>query len=114
MTDECAERLLAYPWPGNVRELQNAIQRAVTFATSTLITVPDLPDAIRGYAPNAPPTRGDDGLITLVELERRHIVRVLLACGGNPAQAARVLGVSRAELQRKLVLHGVRSDGTLV
>jgi DNA-binding NtrC family response regulator len=108
MTDDCAERLLAYRWPGNVRELHNAIHHAVTFASSERIAAADLPDVVLAEHGRH---RTDDGLITLMELERRHLVRVLLAFGGSHAQAAAVLGLSRAELERKLLQHGVRSDG---
>jgi DNA-binding NtrC family response regulator len=111
LTDAAVQRLRAYGWPGNVRELRNAIEHAVAFTTSAVISDADLPDAIR--ADPVPAASAEDGLPTLAELERRHIVRVLLACGGSPAHAARVLGVSRSVLQRKLVQHGVRPNGTI-
>jgi two-component system response regulator HydG len=112
-SESALQRLRAYAWPGNVRELRNAIEHAVAFTTSSMISEIDLPDAIRDDLGTGTPLGVDEGLPTLAEIERRHIVRVLLACGGSPANAARVLGVSPLALKRKLLRHGVRPDGTL-
>jgi two-component system response regulator HydG len=101
---EVAERLLAYGWPGNVRELHNCIERAVALARYDRITVDDLPERIQRWRrPTATATApADDGLVPLAEVERRHILRVLEECGGNQTMAARVLGLARRTLHRKL------------
>jgi len=99
-----AEKMISYDWPGNVRELQNCIERAVALATRELIAVDDLSEKIRNYRPSNLFLAGDDPreLITLEELERRYIHRVLETVRGNKADAARILGVDRKTLYRKL------------
>jgi len=99
-----AERLLAHAWPGNVRELENCMERAAVMARSDTITVADLPDSIQARATRrlAPNADVDDETITLGELERRHIARVLARVGDNKTHAARILGVDRRTLYRKL------------
>jgi two-component system response regulator HydG len=99
-----AEKLVAYGWPGNVRELQNSIERAVTLARFEEITIDDLPEKIRDYRPSYLVVGGDDPseLAPLEEVEKRYILRVLEAVGGNKSVAARVLGIERKTLYRKL------------
>jgi two-component system response regulator HydG len=109
-----AERLLSYSWPGNVRELQNCIARAVALTAFTEITVEDLPARIRSYA-RAPILVDSDNpaeLLTLEEVERRYIVRVLEATAGNKTLAAQILGMDRKTLYRKLERYG--SDEELI
>jgi DNA-binding NtrC family response regulator len=99
-----AARLLAYPWPGNVRELQNTVERAVALASFARIEVSDLPEKIRDYRTAQIVLDTDDptGLISLEELERRYVLRVLEAVYGNKSAAARVLGIERKTLYRML------------
>jgi DNA-binding NtrC family response regulator len=104
LSSAAAQKLLDYDWPGNVRELQNCIERAVTLTRFEEITVEDLPEKIRRHESSHVVVAGDDPseLITLSELERRYIHRVLKAAGGNKTQAARILGLDRRTLYRKL------------
>ena len=99
-----AEKLLAYAWPGNVRELENCLERGVTLARFDQLTVDDLPDKIRNFKPTSFVVAADDPteVVTLEELERRYIARVLSLVGGNKSQAAQMLGVDRRTLYRKL------------
>ena len=99
---EVAERLLSYAWPGNVRELHNCIERAVALARYDRITVDDLPERIQRYRAPASPSEEHGPLLPLAEVERRHILRVLDECGGNQTMAARILGLARRTLHRKL------------
>ncbi len=110
LTPEAAERLTRYPWPGNVRELRNAIERAVAMANGESLTVEDLPEKVRGYrqAPEALSNLSID--LTLDELERQHILRVLDAKGGNKLAAAHALDIDRKTLYRKLQRYGVEGD----
>ncbi len=104
LSPAAAERLLAYPWPGNVRELQNCMERAVALTIYTQITVDDLPEKVREYRRSHVVVAGDDPseLASLEEMERRYILRVLEAAGGNKTLAADILGVGRKTLYRKL------------
>ena len=98
-----------YPWPGNVRELQNCIERAVALAQFDQIGVDDLPEKIRDYrtAARSPSRRNDPAeLLPMDEVERRYILRVLEAVGGNKTLAAQVLGFDRRTLYRKLERYG--------
>jgi len=107
-----AVRLLEnYDWPGNIRELENAIVRAAALCDRT-IRPEALPDRVRslsGPAQNpaalaeSQPVNGDtEDLLTLAELENRHIRRVLARTSGNKQAAARILGIDRTTLQRKI------------
>jgi two-component system response regulator HydG len=107
-----AAKLLAYAWPGNVRELQNAMERAVALAQHEQILVDDLPEKIRDYhrshvlvASNDP-----DELVSMEEVERRYVLRVLEAVGGNKSLATRILGWDRKTLYRRLERWGVNPD----
>ncbi len=99
-----AEKLVAYAWPGNVRELQNCMERAVTLARFEEIIVEDLPEKIRDYRSSHLVIAGDDPaeLVAMEEVERRYVMRVLEAVGGNKTHAAKVLGIERKTLYRKL------------
>jgi two-component system response regulator HydG len=104
-----AERLLGYAWPGNVRELLNSMERAVALTKFEEISVDDLPDRIRAYKRAAIVVAADaDELVTLDELERRYVARVMEAVGGNKSSAARVLGLDRTTLYRMLDRFGLR------
>jgi two-component system response regulator AtoC len=103
-----AEKLVAYSWPGNVRELQNCIEHAVALARYDHVTPEDLPDKIRSYRSSHVLVASDDPseLVPMEEVERRYILRVLEAVGGNKTAAARVLGIERKTLYRKLERYG--------
>jgi DNA-binding NtrC family response regulator len=98
-----AERLLGYAWPGNVRELQNCIERAVALCRADQIGVDDLPEPIRTCRPHfVTPGEDTSHLVTLEELEHRHIERVMEAVAGNRTMAAQILGIDRKTLHRRL------------
>ena len=103
-TKEVAEKLTSYAWPGNVRELQNSMERAVALARFDELCVDDLPEKIRDYRFSHVVVAGNDPteLVPLEEVERRYILRVVDAVAGNKTAAARVLGMERKTLYRKL------------
>jgi two-component system response regulator HydG len=104
LSPQVAERLLAYDWPGNVRELENCIERAVALARFDQLMIDDLPEKIQAFRADRFVMAADaaEDIITLDELERRYITRVLKLLGGNKARAAQRLGVDRRTLYRKL------------
>jgi two-component system response regulator AtoC len=103
---EAMERLRAYGWPGNVRELQNAIERAFALSVADTITLEDLPPPLRGWA--APALDAAPGDVpTLEESERRLFAAALRKSGGNKNEAARLLGIDRQRLYRKLEKYGL-------
>ena len=91
--------LARYPWPGNIRELKSILGSACMMADGDVIDVRDLPERIRTRAAE---TRDEDPneLLTLAEVERRHVLRVLQQVGGNKVQAAKILGINRATVYR--------------
>jgi two-component system response regulator HydG len=92
--------LVAYDWPGNVRELENAIERAVALGSGPIVHVADLPTNLQYPTSDRAPQR--DELLPLEELERRAIVRTLRETGGDKLAAARMLGIGKTTLYRKL------------
>jgi DNA-binding NtrC family response regulator len=103
-----AEKLVNYDWPGNVRELENCIERAVALLRFDEVTVDDLPEKIRQYRADRLVFATDDlaEVLTIDELERRYIQRVLTLVGGNKSRAADLLGLDRRTLYRRLDRYG--------
>jgi two-component system response regulator HydG len=103
LSPQVAERLLAYDWPGNVRELENCVERAVALARFDHLTVEDLPERIQKHKPDHfTVAEGAEDIVSLEELEKRYITRVIKLLGGNKARAAQLLGLDRRTLYRKL------------
>jgi len=103
LTAEAARVLVSYGWPGNVRELASALKHGVALAASDTIRVEDLPEELlRGSPAPASATAPGPDLRSLVDDERDHILQVLGACQGSQAEAARILGIGRNTLWRKL------------
>jgi len=109
---EAAQKLMAYAWPGNVRELENCVERAVALASYDRIAVSDLPEKVRAFQPTQIVLSSEDPttFVTLEELERRYVLRVLEGVNGNKAAAARVLGIERKTLYRMLERWGERAQ----
>lgn len=98
--------LMHYRWPGNVRELENVVERAVSLSHGPLLTPEDLPAAIRqaaageGESKLSRATQEDEAYLTLEEVEKRHLIRVLKETKGNKVKAAKILGIDRRTLYR--------------
>jgi len=105
VSHEAMVELRRHTWPGNVRELENVIERALVLGNGEVIELDDLPDSLR-RTPSKP--AGLAGR-RLVDIEREHIVRTLRTVAGNKAAAARVLGLDRKTLYRKLTQHRIVS-----
>jgi DNA-binding NtrC family response regulator len=99
------QKLCAYDYPGNVRELENIIERGVALAGGTMLAEEDLPPGLGTPAGHAA-GRGSNEVRTLEAVERNHILDVLAGVGGNRALAARLLGIDRVSLWRKLRRYG--------
>ena len=108
-TPEVATQLLRYPWPGNVRELANVVERAVALTTHDHVTLVDLPKAV-GLRRKPEVVIGSDAseLVPLEEMERRYVLHVLDAVGGSRTAAAKILGVDRTTLWRRLERYGLK------
>ncbi|MEZ6132539.1 MAG: sigma-54 dependent transcriptional regulator [Planctomycetaceae bacterium] len=104
LTEPAAERLLSYSWPGNVRELRNVIERAVALTEFDKLVVDDLPEHIRDYRQSklTIDSLNPEELQPLEAIEQRYIQHVLNSVSGNRTEAARILGIDRKTLYRRL------------
>ena len=97
-TSAAEAALEAYQWPGNVRELGNAVQHGAVLSQGDDIGIDHLPDEVI--------SGGSEHLTghfeTLAQVERQHMIRVLESCNGNQAEAARILGIGRTTLWRRM------------
>jgi DNA-binding NtrC family response regulator len=111
LAPDLAERLLNHPFPGNVRELENMMAAAVLLEKGKTLTLA----SARSLLPyEGPERRRSVELLTLEELERRHIERVLEVTGGNRPRAAKILGINVSTIYRKLERLNLsdKSDGS--
>jgi two-component system response regulator HydG len=105
-------RLMNYDWPGNVRELENSIQRALALGSPPLIQVKDLPSPVLNYFG---PAAGGQEIVTLEDLERRAILQTLEFADGDPLRTAKLLGIGKTTIYRKLKEFGkaMPSEGSV-
>jgi len=104
VSSEVLASLRRHTWPGNVRELGNVIERAMVASEGTVILPEHLPTLLRARPASGPPPRPT---FTLESAEREQILRALDAAGGRRTAAAKLLGLSRRTLYRKLDRHGI-------
>lgn len=109
IADDALTVLERYPFPGNVRELQNIMERAVVMCSGGVIMPGHLPPDMLD-APLHVMRVGERQPMTLEDLEREHIVWTLEHVGGNRSMAARLLGIDRASLWRKLKRYGLGAE----
>jgi two-component system response regulator HydG len=105
LTDDALKVLLAYDWPGNIRELENCLERTCAFTSGPLIHVPDLPPAIAGTHVASVGIDIQDGqrrIVSMAEVEKKSILSAIAELNGDKLQAARLLGIGKTTLYRKL------------
>src|SRR4029077_2121563 len=100
ITRRAQARLARHSWPGNVRELENVIGNACMMVDGNVIDIDDLPDPLRRQAD--PLVGNEDGILTLEQVEQRHVLEVLQRVGGNKLRAAEALGIGRGTLYEML------------
>jgi DNA-binding NtrC family response regulator len=102
ISDEALKAMLAYDWPGNVRELENCLERACALTTGPVINGADLPTAIHATA--SVPENGDGAskILPMAELEKQTILSTITHLNGDKLMAARLLGIGKTTLYRKL------------
>jgi len=110
VSEDAMIRLMAYDWPGNVRELENAVERAVALGSGPILHVGDLPSNLQHS--NGERLLHSDELLPLEELERRAILRALREAGGDKLAAARLLGIGKTTLYRKLKLYDAQAQAS--
>ena len=102
-TPETERLMLSYPWPGNVRELRNLIERLVILGNSDHIEPQHLPIQFASQAVEVPRQMGSQEFRTLAEVERAYINQVMQRVEANKSKAAKILGISRQTLRKKLM-----------
>jgi DNA-binding NtrC family response regulator len=100
ISEDAMRRIMAYDWPGNIRELENAMERAVALGSGPILNAADLPSNLQ-YPATEKLTEGDE-LVPLEALERRAILRALRETAGDKLAAARLLGIGKTTMYRKL------------
>ena len=106
LDENCIQALKAYSWPGNIRELRNVIERAVLLSDQKTITIADL--QFDGHTQVGSPFL--DSRLTLLELEKQHIERVLQEERGRVEKAAKRLGIPRSSLYQKIKKHQISTS----
>src|SRR5580692_7702288 len=103
LSDDAMKVLLAYDWPGNVRELENCLQRACAMNSALVIQVVDLPSALNGgNGHSLVETDSSAKIIPISEMERKTILNTITQLNGDKLLAARLLGIGKTTLYRKL------------
>jgi two-component system response regulator HydG len=117
LSDEALRAMMRHDWPGNVRELENSIERACALSSGPVLHLGDLPtqlqqeglearrSAVRAGEPAA--EEGAPQLTTLADLERQAILGAIRALNGDKLQAAKLLGIGKTTLYRKLKEYGI-------
>ena len=99
---EALEMMSGYGWPGNVRELRHAVERALVLADGEAVQPDDLPPQVRCRIGRESTMASEGPIVSLAEMERRYLARVLAETGGHRARAADLLGISERNLYRKI------------
>jgi two-component system response regulator HydG len=116
LSDEALHTMMRHDWPGNVRELENSIERACALSSGPVLHLGDLPtllqnqglEARRSVAAGEPVSEdGSPQLTTLADLERQAILGAIRALNGDKLQAAKLLGIGKTTLYRKLKEYGI-------
>jgi len=105
VSEEVMARLVNYDWPGNVRELENCIQRALALGSAPQIRVVDLPSSLLYFVGQQ--ARDPVAVATLRELEQRQILQALEATKGDRQRAAKLLGIGKTTIYRKIKEYGL-------
>ncbi len=118
LSDEVLRVLGNYEWPGNVRELENVIERACALSSGPVLHLGDMPTQIQECRAQTQPLRepladdggADPGILTIAEMEKQAILNTLRQLHGDKLTAARLLGIGKTTLYRKLKEYGIAED----
>jgi DNA-binding NtrC family response regulator len=106
LSDDAMKALLAYDWPGNVRELENCLERCCAITSGAVIHMVDLPTAITGAPARLVAQAEESRILPLVDLEKQTILSAIAQLNGDKLMAARMLGIGKTTLYRKLKEYG--------
>ena len=106
ISDDAMRAMLAYDWPGNVRELENCLERCCAITSGSMIHAVDLPSSITGAPTRLVPDAAEGRIVPLVDLEKQTILSAIAQLNGDKLMAARMLGIGKTTLYRKLKEYG--------
>ncbi len=106
LSDDAMKALLDYDWPGNVRELENCLERCCAMSSGPVIHIVDLPSAITGAPIHLTDVKADGRILPISEVERRTILGAIAFLNGDKLRAAKLLGIGKTTLYRKLKEYG--------
>lgn len=107
LSDEALQILMAHDWPGNVRELENCIERCCAMNSGPIIHTLDLPSSISGYVARPTEREADARVTPLSEIEKQAILTTITQLNGDKMRAAKLLGIGKTTLYRKLKQYAV-------
>jgi DNA-binding NtrC family response regulator len=115
LSEDAMRMMMAYDWPGNVRELENCLERAGALTTGPVIHTADLPSQLQtgnrnGFHPGsgAATSFSSNGVVPMAEIEKQAILSALQQLNGDKLMTARMLGIGKTTLYRKLKEYGVQ------
>jgi DNA-binding NtrC family response regulator len=106
LSDDAMRSLLAYDWPGNVRELENCIERCCAMTSRSVIHVVDQPSSITGAPARLVQQAPESKILQLVDIEKQTILSAIAQLNGDKLIAAKMLGIGKTTLYRKLKEYG--------
>jgi DNA-binding NtrC family response regulator len=115
-SDDALRAMIGYSWPGNVRELENAIERACALSSGPILHMGDLPTQLHDYrhtsldAGTSEPEVSKDQIVSIAEMERNAILGTIRQLKGDKLMAAKLLGIGKTTLYRKLKEYGISED----
>jgi two-component system response regulator HydG len=105
LSGEALAAILEYEWPGNVRELENCLERACALSSGPTLLLADMPSTLQNPMPLALPGAGD-GIMAIADMEKHAILAAVHQLHGDKLRAARLLGIGKTTLYRKLKAYG--------
>lgn len=106
LSDDAMKSLLAYDWPGNVRELENCLERGCALTTGAVIHIVDLPSSITGAPVRLTSAPREKEIVPIAEVEKQTILAAIGQLSGDKLMAAKLLGIGKTTLYRKLKEYG--------
>jgi DNA-binding NtrC family response regulator len=106
LSEDAMKALMGYDWPGNVRELENCIERCCAMNSGPVISTADLPDSVRGAAAQPSNVGPEWRIAPIFDLEKQAILAAIAQLHGDKLQAAKLLGIGKTTLYRKLKEYG--------
>lgn len=107
ISDDAMKAMLAYSWPGNVRELENCLERCCAIVSAPVIQFHDLPSSITGAPVQLVDSNPESRILPMIEIEKQAILGAIAQLNGDKLMAAKLLGIGKTTLYRKLKEYGV-------